>query len=425
MRVFTEDINSLFNSAMQEFEKHAGIYLTRGKHSEYFEEFSKHLEKKTGIPVNADTLYKQFFIRLKSWDKPEIGYSIDYLNVISKYVYNTDFNNKFKVVFEDDSEIPEFPWNHPAFPATPAVKVQLNGYNNVWIKDESHNPTGVHKDRLAWEVYLFYLGMIKDGLSKDRRLKLPRLSLLSSGNAALSIQFILTTFGLPNLKVLHDPNFIEPEVYNALINSGCELYSNDLEAKKLNSEDILKLTRNEDGIDLTYSEFIDKFSFYDWLSYEVLNLNPQFCFVPFGSGELYKNILEINDKEIMSKRSSKRFFGNKEILSKCSFLGARAKEKDTKMKMLYAKFNKLNISDFKYYFDRGTCSKLSQIEFVNENGEYLMGALNIANANKINCEPSGIAGLALFLQLKDELNVQINDKVVIINTGKIKLDLFK
>ncbi|MGB3085984.1 MAG: hypothetical protein WBB21_14775, partial [Saprospiraceae bacterium] len=175
----------------------------------------------------------------------------------------------------------------------------------------------------------------------------------------------------------------------------------------------------------TYGEDLDKFSFYDWLSFEVLNLNPQFCFVPYGSGELYKNILEINHREIMSKRSSKRYFGTKEILSRCAFLGARAENKNTKMKMLYAKYNKFSTEDFQYYFDRGTCSKQSRIEFVNEEMNFLNKASKIAKENNIEFEPSGIAGLALFLQLKDQLKIQTNDKVVIINTGKIKLELFK
>lgn len=59
------------------------------------------------------------------------------------------------MVFEDEAEIPEFPWDHPAFPATPVIKIKMEGFNNIWIKDESHNPTGIHKDRVAQEVYLF------------------------------------------------------------------------------------------------------------------------------------------------------------------------------------------------------------------------------------------------------------------------------
>lgn len=88
-------------------------------------------------------------------------------------------------------------------------------------------------------------------------------------------------------------------------------------------------------------------------------------------------------------------------------------------------YNKFSTEDFQYYFDRGTCPKQSRIEFVNEEMNFLKKASKIAKDNNIEFELSGIAGLALFLKLKDQLKIQTNDKVVIINTGKIKLELFK
>lgn len=44
--------------------------------------------------------------------------------------------------------------------------------------------------------------------------------------------------------------------------------------------------------------------------------------------------------------------------------------------------------------------------------------MRIASQNQIDCEPSGIAGLALMLQLKDKLPK--NKKMLIVNTGKTK-----
>ena len=114
----------------------------------------------------------------------------------------------------------------------------------------------------------------------------------------------------------------------------------DLDKKEYNSKDILTLTDNINGLDLTYSsEFdINREIYYDWLSYEVLNQNPNWVFVPFGTGELYKNIIKRNSKEIDKKISSKRFFGNKKILMNCNFMGAANSNKNSKMKMLYSKF---------------------------------------------------------------------------------------
>ncbi|MDP2669942.1 MAG: hypothetical protein Q8O99_02915 [bacterium] len=51
---------------------------------------------------------------------------------------------------------PEFPYTDPKFPATPTYQITVPGFSNVRLKDESHNPTGTHKDRMAWEIVVTY-----------------------------------------------------------------------------------------------------------------------------------------------------------------------------------------------------------------------------------------------------------------------------
>jgi hypothetical protein len=426
MKVYTEDVRQLLDSCIQLYESHnKHIRVQPDKLINFFNSFCDSINNVTGSSLRSETLYKHLYLRLKSWDNEQIGYSVDYLNSLSQYLHKREYSDVYKTVFEDDIEIPEFPWTNPSFPATPAIPIDVPGYSNVWIKDESLNPTGIAKDRLAWEIFLFYEKLIRKIYSHDRRLKIPRLSLISSGNAALSIQFILNKFGLPNLKVIIDPKFVDVEIQNALIKSKCEIYHYDLEKRKLTTEDILKITGNTDGKDITYGYELDKFSYYDWMSYEILNLNPQFCFVPFGSGDLYKNVLEINHRELMSKRSSKRFFGNKEILQKCVFIGVRAKENTTRYKMLYSRYNALEKEDLNYFYEKGTCSKQSDVFYLNENKSDFKLASEIAVSHKINFEPSGIAGLVSFLQLKDKLKIPKDAKIIVVNTGKIRLDLFK
>ena len=54
------------------------------------------------------------------------------------------------VASENNPKKPEFPPNNPKFPATPTYKIKVPRFTNVWLKDESINPTGTHKDRMAW-----------------------------------------------------------------------------------------------------------------------------------------------------------------------------------------------------------------------------------------------------------------------------------
>lgn len=64
--------------------------------------------------------------------------------------------NSITIESENDPNKPEFPSDKPEFPATPTYKIEVPGFSNVWLKDESYNCTGTHKDRLAWEMIVTY-----------------------------------------------------------------------------------------------------------------------------------------------------------------------------------------------------------------------------------------------------------------------------
>lgn len=434
MKVYTADVATLLKEAITKFENDFGRRVDDGNKENFFSELTGCINRiaKT-TQINSDTLYKQYYIKLNSYKLPEIGYSTTYLNALSQYVYELNYQDKYLVVYEDENEIPEFPQHHPSFPATPCYRIifpkefkELQDYTNLWIKDESVNVTGVHKDRMAWEVFLQYNKHIKEEIMKGR-IQIPRLSMISSGNAALSIQYMLRKNGLPDLKVLVDEG-LEEKYKIALEHSGCDVYYAKLTKRFYSPQDIKIATRNVDGVEL-YSDqdgmYDLKNTFYDWLSYEVLNLNPQVVLTPFGTGDLYKNILNILIQELKSKRPSKRFFGNKAILSNCKFLGAGSDDKDSGFKMLYTPFNsfkhKTQQEIIKNFHKSGLIQKESDV--VEVEGKYGDLAFEIAGKVGITCEYSGIAGLALFLQIKKRISPK--EKVIIINTGKMRLDLFK
>ena len=170
------------------------------------------------------------------------------------------------VASENDPLKPEFPPDAPKFPATPTYQIEVPGFSNVWLKDESRNPTGTHKDRMAWEIVVTYRDFL---LAKERgQMKglLPHMSIISSGSAAVAIQTQLRKYGLPNLRVLLDTN-VGNEVITALQKVGCEVYQTDLSKRPLQWKEILTLTHNQDGFDITSSEALDPSTrFYDWMS---------------------------------------------------------------------------------------------------------------------------------------------------------------
>ncbi|MFH1712179.1 MAG: pyridoxal-phosphate dependent enzyme [Patescibacteria group bacterium] len=325
------------------------------------------------------------------------------------------------VASENDPNKPEFPADNPKFPATPTYKIVVPGFKNVWLKDESHNPTGTHKDRMAWEIVVTYRDFL---LAKKRGQisgELPRMSIISSGSAAVAIQTQLKKYQLPNLKVLADHD-IDKNVLEIIKNLGCEVYQTNLGEKPLAWPEILELTDNQDGFDITSSEALDPTTrFYDWLSYEIINSSPDYCFVPFGTGNLFENVLNINKKEVSTKHHDPRFSGDVKTLRQCNFFGATTNDRDSKADKLYSPhlpFVHFDEQWIRLYRYAGFCGPKSNVYLIEEN--FLDDALELAEAQKIKCEPSGIAGLALLLQIKDD--VPKNKRILIVSTGKTKYE---
>ncbi len=273
---------------------------------------------------------------------------------------------------------------------------------------------------MAWEIvvtYRHFLSAKKRGLIKE---ELPHMSIITFGSAGLAIQNMLKMHNLPNLKCLIDEKYIDKDTLKSLKKLGAEIFETDLDKKAYNSEEILQMTNNKGGLDITSDEALDPTTrFYDWMSYEIINNNPDYVFVPFGSGHLYENILNINKKECSTKHHDPRFSGNVEILSACNFIGSTTNNPKTKAIKLYSPhlpFSHFNEQWIRLYKFAGFCGPDSGVKLMRE--DYLDEAIDLAESQGINCEPSGIAGLALMLQMKNSLPK--NKKFLIVNTGKTK-----
>ena len=328
--------------------------------------------------------------------------------------------NSIKVPSENNPDKPEFPPDDPEFPATPTYKIKVPGFLNVWLKDESVNPTGTHKDRMAWEIVVTYRDFLVAKKRGQIKGPLPQMSIISSGSAAIAIRTMLKKYNLPRLKVLVDASVAEKELM-AMKRLGCEIYETDLSKKPFHWKEILTLTRNTDGFDITSNQALDPTTrFYDWMSYEIINSSPDYCFIPFGTGNLYENILNINKKEVSSEHHDPRFRGDVERLRTCNFIGATTNNPRSKADKLYSPhlpFVHYDEQWVRFYKYAGFCGPESNVHLVKE--AFFDKALDLAESLDISCEPSGIAGLALMLQMKNKLPK--NKKMLIINTGKTKL----
>jgi len=323
-----------------------------------------------------------------------------------------------KIPSENDPKMPEFPPENPKWPSTPIKRIELKGFPNVFLKDESVNPTGTHKDRMAWEIIVTYRQLL---LSKKRGnlKKMPHMSIISSGSAAFAIQTIIRKYGLPDLKVLIDHK-LDSSVKKSLERAGCEIYETDLSKKQLFTEDILKLTNNIDGIDITSDDSLGPFNiFYDWMAYDIINQNADYVFIPYGTGHLYENIVNVAVNEGRTKKHDRRFRGDPKRIRVCNFIGATTNNPHTKADKLYSHHLPFVHFDKKWIrmaIKNGFIGPKSDVYVIRE--KFLENAMKIADKNGIDCEASGIAGLAMMLQIKDQ--IPKNKKILIINTGKTK-----
>ncbi len=374
--------------------------------------------------IQSAIRYDIFFHKIKSYNnllqlmpkKDEIGSSVKFENIYKSI--NIPSNNNPK-----KPEFPPKPYYKPKFPASETFKIEINGFSDVWLKDESTNPTGTHKDRFAWEVVLKYRALLKS-LSYKNPDKLPQISIISSGGAATAVQNLFNVFKIPTrLKVLVDKN-LNGGIKTSLEKLGCEIYETDLSERALYPDDIKKLTKNDNGIDITYRETLDPNhdNYYDWLSYEIINQKPEYCFIPFGTGDLFINVLNIVKKEYFNsflKKHDPRFLNKLENLRRCNFIAATTKYKETKLDKLFSSFLPSFDAYIKFVNELRSYPCIGNESSINEIDErYINEAIPIAESQNITFEPSGIAGIAMLLQMKDM--IPSDKKILIVNTGKTK-----
>lgn len=206
---------------------------------------------------------------------------------------------------------------HPEWRPTPIIPLDLRseGYGEVLAKNEADpesNPTETIKDRAAWELATLYhdfaralyLKIRAGTLSKEdlKNKPVPTLSLITAGNEGLVIAKRFQIHDLPPPRLVVDKK-VSKAVLGQLRQLRASVYLVDLDQRALTTEDILKLTDNQDGVDITSVRFIEPQAiFYDWHVHEVFNeadeKRPNEIYVPYGSGRLMENYLYWQAKSV-------------------------------------------------------------------------------------------------------------------------------
>ncbi|KKP32784.1 MAG: hypothetical protein A2312_02635 [Candidatus Staskawiczbacteria bacterium RIFOXYB2_FULL_32_9] len=319
---------------------------------------------------------------------------------------------------------------------TPVIPVDLSkdGYGKVLIKneaDERSNPTGTIKDRAAWELATLYRDYaralylkIRIGtLSKQEleQLTIPRLSLITSGNEGRAVAECFKKNQLPPPKIIVGQD-INEKILKEILKLRADVYTTDL-SLQLTPEDIYAISNNPNGVDITSIRSIEPSSlFYDQHVHESFNENPNEIYVPYGSGRVMENYLTWqvrsmrNDSE--GRKDPRLKIPTSKVIS-MNIFGAEPKNSDSIADKLSAPFKPFLLfkdQDVKAIVNFSFTGRETAKETVAE--EQILKAHKILTDQGIKSEPSGSAGLALYIDRYEKGLIQDDKKILVVNTGK-------
>jgi len=206
---------------------------------------------------------------------------------------------------------------------TPIIKLKnLFGVSNLFMKDETKNPTYTFKDRLAFEM----IHPIVDAINGNNEFEKTTFWSISYGNTAFSMwhfcnelnkkydQEIVKAVCFVPPEIVHKPFWpntewdkISSEKVLSKVWENCDIIEIDLKAQIYREKDLEKIARE-------HGKILDKFiDITEWLNrpayvniiieaIEQLKEAPDYVIVPFWAGILCNEIIDhINDKKLKTK----------------------------------------------------------------------------------------------------------------------------
>ncbi|VVB99746.1 Pyridoxal-phosphate dependent enzyme [uncultured archaeon] len=334
----------------------------------------------------------------------------------------------------NSKEVREGNWGWKKTPLIP-IKVDGNGESHsgeVFIKDESVNPTGTFKIRMGWEVARLYAEFAKLCLLRKEagaldgnleELPVPSVSIISAGSAASAISYFLKKWNLPPMNVLLDSSISKKRLENLVSSLHANIYTGDLSRKNFSPEEIRALTGNKDGIEITSIMLIQpQRIFYDWHAHEAFNESPCRIFIPYGSGRLFENYLNWQwEGTAVVGQHDARLEIAQEKLSAISILAATPEKLDSIAVKLTAKFNPYALfgaNDIAAMRMLGNTGKETGVYKISD--YWIWKAHEIIAGAGVKCEQSAAAGLGLWLYIHRKNGGVVPDqssKDIIVNTG--------
>lgn len=286
---------------------------------------------------------------------------------------------------------------------------------DIWVKDESSDPTGTFKDRLAWAL--------TRQLLRENNLRDVLISCITMGNTVKSIGYYFSkTFkskDMPQVLGLFPMGFtkrvIGPDSNGTSITGndlmqyckefGVRCIEADLESRYLNAQDIASIARNT-GLqfgrhrDISYGIGEEAYSIILKEALDEMDSLPSVICVPVGAGVLFDECVKFIEENNLD----------------CTVVGISVLKKESIADKIYGYyspyFRELKVKNVAYH------STYTRHPIIAVSDDEIRDALALLSTLGINAEPSAAAAFVPLFNRKNFVNLFTQGiSVLLINTG--------
>jgi len=182
-----------------------------------------------------------------------------------------------------------------------------------------------------------------------------------------------------------------------------------LDSKILSTDEILEITDNKNGIELTSNMALNPYkNYYHDLVSSIADLDfTGYIFVPYGSGHLFGSFINYRD-----------FYEP----DKLHLIGGVTYSKSLKADKLYAPYNPFSLINHNFIYTKIGLKEIGDKSTVIQFEESsLLEAMDIMSKYKIDVEPSGLGGFAAMINMHKKNMINKKDKKMILLTGKSEI----
>jgi len=303
------------------------------------------------------------------------------------------------------------------FSTTLLAKLNLRGegLGEIIFKEAStsHPLNNVQQLALMYREFARVLWM-KTQVGPDRAetVAVPRISLVLEDERGAVLAEYFRKHNLPAPKFIIGSDADQATI-DRLSHARAEIFQIDLGKKKLTSSEILKLTNNVKGVDVTQALAAESENFsYDDFVHEILNVKPERVYMPMDSGRLRDSFLYWQGQVVSNEehhRADRRFRASLLSTIRLHVCAGQTESDDLHAIKPFINFSARDIKSIKEFHDTGSHSGTRAVD-----EGVLDRAVEILEKHGFDGKRSGAAGLALYMMDVERGDLGKNERVMVV-----------